>query len=215
MTARPIDLPTSGHYTSSRLSVLRNEYAYYLDNALISPWARAQAQTYAAFMGANRSAYGGFGVPYWFIGILHRMECDADMSCQIANGQPWNETTTLVPAGLGPWFSFRESVLEILADYAKPKNWGFDLRLLDPTDLPACIYRLESWNGFGAREMAEVNTTPPNSPPYIYSGSECGGQVLFVCGKDVSDGEFDPEAKSTQVGILALMLALKSQGVIT
>lgn len=215
LITRPTDLPPSGHYASTHLSLLRNEYAYYLANAIISPWARVTAQTFAGSMVANRTMYGGHGLPFWFIGILHRMECDANPECQIANGEPWNRVTRLVPRGLGPWSSFAESIPVILDDYAKPANWGIDLRTLDPTDLPACLYRLESWNGFGAREMhGELNTTPPNSPPYIYSGSECDGHVLFVKGKDVTDNHFDPEAKSTQVGVLALMLALKSQGVI-
>lgn len=214
IASRPSDLPESGHYASAHLSLLRNEYAYYLTNAIISPWARGSAQTFAGAMVANRTMYGGFGIPFWFIGILHRMECDADPECQIANGEPWNRVTRLVPKGLGPWNSFAESVPDILADYAKPTNWGFDLRALDPMDIPACLYRLESWNGFGAREMRNPNTTPANAPPYIYSGAECDDQILFEKGKDVSDGQFDPEAPSTQIGVLALLIALKSQGAI-
>jgi lysozyme family protein len=159
--------------------------------------------------------YGGFGVPFWFLGIIHRMEGDADPLKQIANGQPWDQKTTIDPRGLGPWASFAESVPDILANYASPDSWGFDLTKIDSDNYPQWLFRCLTWNGLAYNKLTDPNTVPANATPYLYSGTQIGVNPLYVSGKYTSDGSFDPKAKSQQVGVLALMLALKSMGAIT
>ena len=216
--ARPGDLPPGGHYASTKLQTLTKEYLYYALTGQIEAWAIVGATEAAKFNYANKALYDGFAPPWWVLGILDRMEGNADPANQIANGERWDTKSKNVPAGLGPYTSKRASIQPILDNYAQPSSWNVDLAAKDWTDLGWCFWFMNSWNGFGAQELPNAlgqNTSPSNASPDIYSGSEdANGMPLFICGKDTSDNNFDPLAKSDQVGVLAQYLALKQLGFI-
>src|SRR4030095_349902 len=81
---------------------------------------------------ANKAVYDAIEkethVPWWFIGMVHYRESNLNMSTNIANGQPFNKKTTLVPKGRGPFSSFKEAAVDALvncAPYAaKNTDWS-------------------------------------------------------------------------------------------
>lgn len=130
------------------------------------------------------------GVPWEFIGLVHLMEAGCNPTRQILNGQRWDNVTTLVPVGRGPWDAWEDSAIEALAA----------LRGMPRT--PGMIAReLEIWNGLG------YATRGLNSP-YLWSGSNHGVGL----GKFVRDGKYDPNAVSDQVGAMVVLRRLRFKG---
>ena len=126
-------------------------------------------------------------VPWEFIGLLHLLECGCNPTRQIMNGQRWDNVTTLVPVGRGPWDTWEDSALEALA-----KLRGM------PGTSGMIAMELERWNGLGYAKR-EMNS------PYLWSGSNLGVGV----GKFVGDGKYDPRAVSEQVGGMVVLRRLR------
>lgn len=127
-------------------------------------------------------------VPWVVLGVLHELECDANLDRQLFNGQRWNQKTTIVPQGKGPWKSFRESTEQYVQEW-------HGLGLLD--SVPKILQFCEKHNGLGYARKG-VNS------PYLWAGSNHGvGQGHYV-----ADGKYDPKAESRQIGIAPLLSGL-------
>ena len=135
------------------------------------------------------------GVPWEMIATIHNLESGASFSKHLHNGDPLSAKTVRVPAGR-PEYSFAPYTFEESAEDAllmkglnKIKSW---------TDERIC-YEMERYNGFGHRLYhASVLT------PYLWSGTN-----LYTSGKYVSDGKWDSNAVSQQVGGIPLLYAIR------
>lgn len=133
-------------------------------------------------------------IPWYFIGIIHYMECSCNFRKHLHNGDSVLYRTKNVPANrpiADPWngfpagYTFLESAMDALRikGYHVQTNWSLELML----------YRLEKYNGFGYIRQG-INT------PYLWSGTN-----HYVKGKYVADGIFDINKVSQQVGAAPLI----------
>jgi lysozyme family protein len=129
----------------------------------------------------------------WYaIGIVHFMECSCDFNQHIHNGNPLTAKTFDAPSGRpingNPPYTWEESC----TDWMNLKGWN---RWVDwgITDILA---RLEMNNGLGYRHHGIAT-------PYLFSYTN-----LYTSGKYISDGTFDINAVSKQVGAAILLKEL-------
>lgn len=129
------------------------------------------------------------GVPWYFIGILHNMECSGKFNTHLHNGDPLTGRTVRVPRGFPktgtPPFTWEESAEDALR-LKKLHTW---------TDwsIAAMLFKMEQYNGFGYRRHG-INS------PYLWSFSN-----QYTRGKFTRDGFFDPNAVSKQIGGAVLL----------
>lgn len=132
------------------------------------------------------------GLKWWLVALIHEMECSQNFNKYLGNGQDLSKKTTIVPVGRGPFASFEDGAEDALklqgAD--KIKDWS----------LGNVLYFLEGYNGYGYSIYKGINS------PYLWSGSN-----HYSSGKYVSDGKYDPNAVSSQIGIALLMKSLLSK----
>jgi lysozyme family protein len=128
----------------------------------------------------------GYSLDWRILAVIHILECGGKMDRQILNGEKWSRRTSLVPKGYGPWDSFEESCLTGMDIKKKPENWT----------IGETLDFLEKWNGLGYRRKGK-------NSPYLWSYSN--HQEI---GKYVSDGVYDPDAVSLQVGCAVLLKKL-------
>jgi lysozyme family protein len=130
------------------------------------------------------------GVPWFVIAVTHERESSQDWSRSLAQGDPWNRTSTHVPKGRGPFASFEDAAVDALkncAPYAaRNTDWS----------VGGLLTMLEQYNGLGY-----FNRGTPS--PYIWSGTD-----QYVKGKYVADGKFDPNVVDRQLGCAGLILAM-------
>lgn len=133
------------------------------------------------------------GLKWWLVGLIHEMECSQNFRCHLHNGDPLTARTVHVPAGRPafgePPFTFEESAIDAL------KMQGAD-RITD-WSIGNVLYFLEGYNGYGYDRFHHINS------PYLWSGSN-----HYVSGKYVSDGKYDANVVSQQIGIALLMKKL-------
>lgn len=132
------------------------------------------------------------GLKWWLVALIHEMECSQNFNKYLGNGQNLNKKTTIVPIGRGPFASFEDGAEDALrlqgAD--KIKDWS----------VGNVLYFLEGYNGYGYSKYKGINS------PYLWSGSN-----HYSSGKYVSDGKYNPNAVSSQIGIALLMKSLLSK----
>ena len=114
------------------------------------------------------------------------MECEQNFSLYLGNGQSLSQVTTIVPKGRGPFPNFTTGAIDAidLAGIDKVTDWS----------IGNVLYILEGYNGFGYEKYHNMPS------PYLWSGSN-----HYSKGKYTSDGKFDPEAVSQQIGIALLL----------
>jgi len=128
-------------------------------------------------------------VPWYVVGLIHKMEGGQNFNTHLYNGDPLSERTTHVPAGRPvkgvPPFSWEFSATCALRDqgWGEPKVW----------DIDDVLARLERYNGLGYQKQ-DMYT------PYLWSGTN-----HYIKGKYVSDGRFDQEAISLQLGAAPIL----------
>ena len=101
------------------------------------------------------------------------------------NGQRWDQITTIVPKGIGPFKSWVESSIDALKS---AKNFKFD-------DVESCLYFAEKHNGFG------YLLHKPILSPYLWCGTN-----LYVKGGYVTDGVYDPNYVIKNTGCVPIIL---------
>lgn len=145
---------------------------------------------------ANKATYSNVGnlvgCPWWFVGIIHKMESDANFKRHLHNGDPLSARTVQVPAGrprIGkPPFTWQESALDALRleKIDQVPSW----------EIPRALYEFEKYNGWGYFNRG-VNS------PYLWSFTS-----LYSRGKFVKDGVYSPIAVSQQCGAAAILREL-------
>jgi lysozyme family protein len=134
------------------------------------------------------------GVPWFVIAVIKERESGADPQWlrSIAQGQPWNKVSTIVPKGRGPFKSWEEAAYDALVNCppyaARNKDWS----------IGGILTLLEGYNGFGYAQRGLPS-------PYVWSGTD-----QYSRGKYVADHQFDPNAVDKQLGCAGLILALQA-----
>jgi len=136
------------------------------------------------------------GVPWYVIATIHNMEASLDFRKQLHNGQFWNQRTTWVPKGLGPWGSWHEAAVDAMTTLKKDLQRVFgDFEVLQ---ISMVCYAFESHNGWGYRKFhSHVKS------PYLWSFSN-----HYTKGKYVADGKWSETAVSAQVGAMVIIKQL-------
>jgi lysozyme family protein len=130
------------------------------------------------------------GVPWPFIAVAHERESGQNWAGSLAQGDPWNQVSTHVPAGRGPFRSWEEAAVDALVNCApfaaRNRDWS----------IGGTLTMLEMYNGTGY-----ANRGLPS--PYLWAGTD-----QYRSGKYVRDGVFDPNAVDQQLGCAGLLLAM-------
>jgi lysozyme family protein len=127
------------------------------------------------------------GCPLALVPLIHCQESGSDLGVfktYLGNGQPWNQKTTIVPKGRGPFASWEVGALDALQydGMDKIKDWS----------LERMMYEMEGFNGYGYRSKG-INS------PYIWNYTS-----HYSKGRYVKDGVFDANAVSGNIGCFAL-----------
>ena len=184
---------------------LRQQYQNLFDSCVINPLRLSDVNGIVARMVPNQSRYqsvgGPLNIPWFFIAVIHSMECNLNFTTHLHNGDPLTARTFHDPPGRpldgSPPFAWEVSATDALQveGFANRTDWS----------LPAILYRLEKYNGFGYRGL-----TSPIPTPYLWSFSN-----HYVKGKFIADKQFDPNAVSKQCGAAILLAKLAQNGSIT
>lgn len=132
------------------------------------------------------------GIPWWFVGILHGLECTFSFETHLHNGDPLSGRTLNEPRGRPaagePPFSWMESAMDALiyAGLDGVTDWS----------LPNALDLFERYNGLGYRRMGLPS-------PYLWSFSN-----HYEKGKYKSDKQYDPNLVSKQCGAAVLLKRL-------
>lgn len=183
----------------TRMAYYRKAYA----GAEVEPWAVDEATQIVAKINDYKAQaiYAriaqNFQIKWWqVIGVLHYMECNFDFTKHLANGDPISADTIHRPEGIMapamPPYSFEECAYAALRSFKQ--GWG----TLSILDLPSAFLFFDQWNGLGEWKLTE---TP--GLPYLFSGT-----TFYKQGKYRTDGVWDPELVSKQVGVAAICRAL-------
>lgn len=152
----------------------------------------------------GRGMYGRIGasvnVPWWFIAVIHGLECSYNFEKHLHNGDSLRARTVNVPAGRPakglPPFSFFDSAVDALTMPGK------QFHLVKDWSIPHALWLLENYNGLGYRLYKGVHT------PYLWAGTN-----HYVKGKYVRDGVYDANVVSKQCGTAGLLSLLFSEGI--
>ena len=132
------------------------------------------------------------GVPWPFIAVTHQRESSQNWNRSLAQGDPWNQVSTHVPAGRGPFGSWEAAAIDALvncAPYAsRNKDWS----------IGGLLTKLEEYNGLGYAAKGVPS-------PYIWSGTD-----QYRSGKYVADHVYDANAVDKQLGCAGLIMAMMS-----
>lgn len=130
-------------------------------------------------------------VPWWVIAVIHEREAGQNFNRSIAQGDSWNEISTHVPRGMGPFDSFIAAAIFSLKRCAPyPAKW---------TDWTAggTLTLLVLYNGTGYEDFHhEVS-------PYDF-----GATTMEEEGKYVADGKWSATVWDSQVGCAAMLKAM-------
>jgi uncharacterized protein (TIGR02594 family) len=182
-------------------ATLRPEYQQYFAACSISNAPQQDLTTACTRIEAGKPRYVAMsertGVPWYVIGLLHHMESGCNFDTHLHNGDPLTARTVNEPRGRpvappadGNRYTWQESAADALVDVHAEGEWSIE-RLL---------FHAERYNGWGYRTRSVPSA-------YLWSGSN-----LFVKGKFVRDGVFDPEAPSDQLGVASVLRRLVDRG---
>lgn len=136
-------------------------------------------------------------MPWWFVAVIHSMECSLRFDRHLHNGDPLTAKTVHVPADrplIGqPPFTWEQSAIDAL----KMKQ----LHLVSDWSIPNILYLLEKYNGMGYQRR-NINS------PYLWSATN-----QYTKGKFIVDGHFDPDTVSKQCGAAAIIKTMEGQNI--
>lgn len=183
---------------------LKDEYQRLFDTCIINPGRESTVDKLVGTIEQNRNRYAAvgdpLGIPWYFIGVVHNMEASQNFKKHLHNGDPLTARTVQVPAGRPktgtPPFTWEESATDAL-QLKKLDTWP-------DWSMPATLYKLEEYNGWGYRRFhAEVKS------PYLWSFTN-----QYKSGKYVADGKWSAAAVSQQCGAAALLRRMAERGTI-
>lgn len=140
---------------------------------------------------ANRETYrkveAASKIPWKVVACIHSLEASCNFGRHLHNGDPLTNRTVHIPinrpkAG-NPPFQWFESAIDALNDRHRPNQWG----------IGEILVFCEAYNGFGYRARGL-------SSPYLWSMTNQYEKGLFG-----SDGNFDAQAVSKNIGAAALL----------
>ncbi len=174
---------------------LQSEYQRLFDTCSIKPEKNSEVDTILAKIVKGKDLYEAvekrLNIPWYFIGIIHCMEGSCNFKVHLHNGDPLSARTVQVPPGRPkngtPPFSWEISAEDalIMKKFDSETDWS----------IPAMLFRLEGYNGFGYRKST-INIPSP----YLWSYSN-----HYTKGKFVADGRFSATAVSKQCGAAVLL----------
>jgi lysozyme family protein len=188
---------------SLRLRDLKPEYQRLWNICQIKPENLNQAQEIVEKICSNRRRYRAvqrqINVPWYFIGVIHNMESSLKFTKHLHNGNSLKKRTVNVPSGrpvaepINGWeigYTWEESAIDALTlkEFDQVKDWS----------LAAQLWQIEKYNGFGYRMYH-----PEVLSPYLWSATN-----FYTQGKYTSDGKWDGNAVSAQIGVVALLKIL-------
>ncbi|MGX1317288.1 lysozyme family protein [Bradyrhizobium sp. USDA 377] len=151
--------------------------------------------------GRYAAAVSGTAIPWWFIAVVHAMECSLRFDQHLHNGDPLTARTVRVPKGRppagAPPFTWEESARDsiVYESLDKVTDWT----------LPSVLFHWHRYNGINNEYKRRGIPTP-----YLWSGSQ-----HYTKGKYVADHEFDANAVSGQAGAAVILKALVDVGAVT
>lgn len=179
-------------------AALRDEYARLWAEMKINAGKSGAINAGARLILSGKDAYkeveAHLGVPWWFVGIIHKMEGNCNWNTHLHNGDSLKRRTVNVPANRplrgSPPFSWQESAEDALKmkGYHEVTDWSIE----------HVCYLLERYNGWGYRRYH-----PETLSPYLWSYS-----AHYSNGKYVADGKWDASAVSGQAGAMPLLKKL-------
>lgn len=182
----------------------RGYYSRKYASMAVYPWAEHEARERADWIVENGKTYSDiarhFGILWWVPGVLHCMEGEYDFDLHLANGDSLDDDTIHVPKGimakhrpeLLPPFEFKDAAIAAIEEYAS--GWGMP----SISTAASAMQFFEQWNGLG-----EWKINPNPGIPYLFSGTD-----QYEKGKFKSDGHWDADFVSQQVGAAVIMKAL-------
>jgi lysozyme family protein len=184
---------------------LASEYQLLFDSCLIRPDRRAAVASMASKIAAGRARYEAvgapLGAPWYAVGLIHALEASLDFGCHLHNGDPLGARTVHWPEGRpkagDPPFTWEESATDALT--------GQGFQSWTDWSVPALLYKLEAYNGFGYRDKVK----PPIPTPYLWSFSN-----HYTRGKFTADRKYSPTAVSAQAGAAVLLKRLIQSGAV-
>ncbi|HEY9703918.1 MAG TPA: hypothetical protein V6C58_15820 [Allocoleopsis sp.] len=192
---------------STRLKDLKDEYQRLWDTVKIRSSFTDEANGIIKKILAKRDRYEKIQkattVPWYFVAVIHNMECGLDFTQHLHNGDSLKKRTWEEPSGRpaappqngwGSGYTWEESAIDAIRikEFDQAKDWS----------LPTQLWRFEMYNGFGYRLYH-----PDVLTPYLWSGTN-----HYTRGKYTYDGKWSSSAVSEQVGIAVLYKTLDQQG---
>jgi lysozyme family protein len=160
----------------------------------------AIARKIVSNQGRYAAAVSGTAIPWWFIAVVHAMECSLRFDQHLHNGDPLTGRTVRVPKGRpaagAPPFTWEESARDsiVYESLDKVTDWT----------LPSILFHWHRYNGINNEYKRRGIPTP-----YLWSGSQ-----HYTKGKYVADHQFDPNAVSGQAGAAVILKALVDMGAV-
>lgn len=133
------------------------------------------------------------GCPWQVVAVVHAMEASFDWTKNLMNGQDYRKKTTWVPKGHGGWNSWHDAA--VAAFELKMKQGKLPTKWTLGNTLEFLLY----FNGTGYERRGLVSA-------YLFSFSN--HYVKQGGSKYVSDGKFDRNAISMQVGAAVILKEL-------
>ena len=148
-----------------------------------------KAAQLVALKGEYQKVEKDTGVPWWWIAVVHMRESNNDWTKSLAQGDPWNRVSTHVPAGRGPFRSFRGAAYDALVTLKKLDK-VIDWRL------EKALYYMEQYNGWGYHWKGIPS-------PYLWAAT-----TEQKPGKYVADHKWSSTAMDSQLGTVAVLKAM-------
>lgn len=133
----------------------------------------------------------------WVLGVIHFKEASCNFMGVLHNGEKivgTDKKTSIVPIGRGPFKYWDDAAVDAIK--MNPKRW--DKLLKGSKDIGEILYALERYNGTGYL----TGSGKAENSPYLWACSN----INDGAGKYVSDGKFDPMAKTGSTCGAALIL---------
>ena len=190
--------------TGNSYSTLKGPYEVLFASAIIAARWQSEATSIAKQIVANKPKYDPIaaktGVPWFFVGVVHSLECGLKFSEHLHNGDPLTARTVQVPAGRpasgSPPFAFDVSAVDAI-QFESPKWKAFD------TDwsIGATLWRLVTYNGVFYEVKGREN-------PYLWSGTQHWSK-----GKCLTDGTYSPNfTANQQIGVGTILKKMVELG---
>jgi len=171
----------------------KDGYKNLYDGMIINPSALSEVSKLSFAIKENQDRYNivqkATGVDWKIIGIIHQMECGGSFKLHLHNGDPLTARTVQVPKGRpltgNPPFKWEDSAIDAI------QEMGF--KSSDDWSIEGILFHLEIYNGVGYRKHG-INS------PYLWAATN-----QYTKGKFTTDGHFDPEAVSKQIGAAPIL----------